>query len=95
MHSVHKKVITSPVCGFDQWMDNHYAYDGDMSSGGPPKMIDTYVNKAKKMGLQYHWWSMPGQHRGAIQGGPPDRFGDRPHGGPHNHHRNLQPGGMT
>lgn len=29
MHSVHKKYMVSDVCGFDQWVDNHYAYDGD------------------------------------------------------------------
>jgi len=60
MRATHDKIMVSGVCGFDQWMDNHYAYDGQ---GGPthgrPKMIDEYVNHAKKLGLPYHWWSLP------------------------------------
>lgn len=60
MRAVHDKIMISDVCGFDQWMDNHYAYDGDMSSGGPPAMIDEYANHGKRLGLPFHWWSAPG-----------------------------------
>jgi hypothetical protein len=35
--SVHEKYMVSDVCGFDQYMDNHYAYDGMGGGGsGPP-----------------------------------------------------------
>ena len=30
LRSVHDDIIVSNVCGFDQYMDNHYAYDGNM-----------------------------------------------------------------
>ena len=60
MRSVHKEVMVSDVCGFDQWIDNHYAYDGmGGGGGGPPTFLDVYANHAKSLGLQYHWWSQP------------------------------------
>ena len=46
--------MVSETCGFDQLTDNHYAYDGHYELQVPN--IDVYVEKAKKMGLQYHWW---------------------------------------
>lgn len=56
MRSVHNEIMVSDVCGFDQWMDNHYAYDKGPGSGGKPTYLDLYTEHAKKMGLQYHWW---------------------------------------
>ena len=80
--------MVSDVCGFDQWIDNHYAYDGKVGpgSGGPPTYLDVYANHAKSLGLQYHWWSqqMPSERERPI--------------GTHwtHHHRQLQPpGGIT
>jgi hypothetical protein len=58
MHSVHKTVMKSGVCGFDQWVDNHYAYDGEARSTDT-KPLDTYVANAKKLGYPYHWWALP------------------------------------
>lgn len=70
MLSVHKKYMVSDVCGFDQWVDNHYAYDGGRpSGGGRPSMIDKFAEKAKSMGLQYHWWALPAPPNGGM-GGP-------------------------
>lgn len=57
MHSVHKEVWKNGVCGFDQWFDNHYAYDGLAREAAP---IDRYVANAKNLGYQYHWWALPG-----------------------------------
>lgn len=52
MRSVHDKVMVSDVCGFDQWIDNHYAYDGKRCIGCPqPTNIDDYAAHAKKLGL--------------------------------------------
>ena len=58
MHEVHKEVIKSNVCGFDQWADNHYAFDG---VGGDPSSPDIYqyVQKAESMGLPYRWMGKP------------------------------------
>jgi len=44
------------VCGFDQWFDNHYAYDG---TAGSSAALDRYVENAKNNGLPYHWWTVP------------------------------------
>jgi len=34
MRSVHKEYMVSDVCGFDQWIDNHYACDNVHGHGG-------------------------------------------------------------
>ena len=47
--------MTTEVCGFDQWMDNHYAYDGNPHNN-KTHYLDAYAQKAQKMGLQYQWW---------------------------------------
>lgn len=58
MRDTHKKYMVSDVCGFDQYIDNHYAYDGEGGGGsGPPTDLDVYSRHVKKLGLQYHWWS--------------------------------------
>ena len=61
MMSVHKKVMVNQVCGFDQWIDNHYAFDGDIRDGYRPTMLDVYARHAEKLGLPYHWWKTPNQ----------------------------------
>jgi hypothetical protein len=82
MHSVHKTYMISDVCGFDQWVDNHYAYDGD-AQGGRPTMIDKFAEKAKSMGLQYHWWALPAPPNGGMGGqGPQGMGGNGQHRGP-------------
>jgi hypothetical protein len=50
---VHKDVMVDGTCGFDQWADNHYAYDVPSDVETP---IDIYVDNAKKNGLEHHWW---------------------------------------
>ena len=52
---VHKSVMVSPICGFDQWIDNHYAIDFSPQSGN---MIyqDAFAENFKNLGLPYHWW---------------------------------------
>ena len=56
---MHRRIMVSPVCGFDQWIDNHYAYDGDARLGFQTD-LSVYANHVEKLGLQYHWWALPG-----------------------------------
>jgi hypothetical protein len=58
MHSVHKAIWKDGFCGFDQWFDNHYAYDG-MPQENHPVDLDKMVANAKKLGSPYHWWALP------------------------------------
>lgn len=52
MRSVHEKYMISDVCGFDQYIDNHYAYDGMGGGGhGPPTALDKYAKHFKSLGL--------------------------------------------
>lgn len=60
-------------------MDNHFAYDGAIGAGQPPTFLDVYAEHAKKLGLEYHWWSQS--------------MNIEDHPNPHPHHRQLQPGG--
>lgn len=73
MMSVHKKVMTSAVCGFDKWLDNHYAFDQQTKS------LDTFVAKFKKHNVLYHVWKMGGG--GAMGGRGRGRRGLQPGGG--------------
>lgn len=59
MHSVHKSTWKDGTCGFDQWFDNHYAYDG-MPQEGHRVDLDKMVENAKNLGYPYHWWALPG-----------------------------------
>lgn len=59
LDEVHKKYIVSNICGFDQWIDNHFAYDGAMGRG---KDLDDYADHFEKNGLLYRWWSDPRGH---------------------------------
>ena len=62
MHSVHKEVIKSDICGFDQWFDNHYAYDQQHMDNS------VFVAKAESMGYQYRWLKAgPEGKKGPIQ----------------------------
>lgn len=52
MRATHEKYMVSDVCGFDQYIDNHYAYDGIGGGGsGPPTDLDVYSRHFKKLGL--------------------------------------------
>lgn len=53
---VHNDIILSNICGFDKWMDNHYAYDG---IGGGPLNLDEYAKHFEDRNLPYRWWSTP------------------------------------
>ena len=49
MHSVHEEHMLDSFCGFDQFADNHYAYDGSYS-------LDKIAEHGDKNGYKYHWW---------------------------------------
>ena len=34
INNVHDEFMHSPTCGFDQWIDNHYAIDANPMGGG-------------------------------------------------------------
>ena len=34
INNVHDEFMLSPTCGFDQWIDNHFAIDANPFSGG-------------------------------------------------------------
>lgn len=40
---VHRDIMKTPVCGFDQWIDNHYAVDYP-PFGGNPTSLDTWAS---------------------------------------------------
>lgn len=54
--------MLSNVCGFDQYADNHYAYDGAVPNYTPN--LDQYAKHADSLGLPYHWWGQSGPHKG-------------------------------
>ena len=44
--------MKTEVCGFDKWIDNHYAYDGiPKHLYNKTLYLDEYAQKAEKMGL--------------------------------------------
>lgn len=40
INDVHKTVMVTPTCGFDQWIDNHYAIDFGPGQGNAPSLDD-------------------------------------------------------
>ena len=34
INNVHDEFMHSPTCGFDQWIDNHFAIDANPMNGG-------------------------------------------------------------
>lgn len=60
IRDTHDEIMISNVCGNDQWMDNHYAYDAD--DDAIPNVYDrydmsNYADHADALGLPYHWWN--------------------------------------
>jgi len=57
VRALHDEVVLNNVCGFDQYMDNHYSYDGsDIDSFHT--FIGDWADQAESLGLKYHYWSM-------------------------------------
>ena len=46
--------MINEVCGFDQWVDNHIAIDGQ----GTPSLSDM-AELLEQNGFHYHWWKTP------------------------------------
>ena len=49
VRAVHKACVSSYRCGFDQWMDHHYAYDG-------VAVLDHYVEIFDRRNVTYSLW---------------------------------------
>ena len=50
MNNVHDEIMQSPLCGFDQWIDNHIAIDA------PVPYLDDILPKFDELGIHYHIW---------------------------------------
>ena len=48
--------MISEVCGFDQWTDNNYAYDGLGPEKNPKNFLNVFKDHAESMNLPYRWW---------------------------------------
>eukprot|EP00091_Calanus_sinicus_P019818 TRINITY_DN512_c0_g1_i3.p1 TRINITY_DN512_c0_g1~~TRINITY_DN512_c0_g1_i3.p1 ORF type:complete len:231 (-),score=55.12 TRINITY_DN512_c0_g1_i3:315-1007(-) len=42
INNVHDEFMLSPTCGFDQWIDNHFAIDANPMGGANPPTLMTY-----------------------------------------------------
>jgi len=60
INNVHDEFMHSPTCGFDQWIDNHYAIDANPMGGGNPPTLDDILPKLDAAGYHYHIWGGPG-----------------------------------
>ena len=60
MHKVHNQVMVDELCGFDQWIDNHYGYNGNVKQMGPLS-LDLFTQHAKSLGYPYHLWNVAGK----------------------------------
>merc|ERR1711892_368929 len=60
INNVHNEFMHSPTCGFDQWIDNHYAIDANPMGGGNPPTLDDILPKLDAAGYHYHIWGGPG-----------------------------------
>ena len=67
LHKTHSDNIKSEICGMNQYVDNHYAYDG--VHGKVTKYLDDYANHFKSKGLPYRWFS--GTHGYQVYGVDP------------------------
>jgi len=54
LNETHHDNVKSPICGFNQWIDNHYAYDGARGQGA---YLDVFAAQFEKFGLPYRWWA--------------------------------------
>jgi len=48
--------MITDVCGFDQFIDNHYAIDFPHQRGSKTVSLDAFASNFKAHGLPYHWW---------------------------------------
>lgn len=54
LDKTHRENIKSDICGFNQWIDNHYAYDGQ--HGQVTKYLDDYAKHFKAQDLPFRWF---------------------------------------
>ena len=54
VNSVHDQYIKSPICGFDQFADHHWAYDGESRT----ETLSSVAKKLTAAGYKYRWFGV-------------------------------------
>merc|ERR1719310_2522843 len=54
VNGVHDEYVKSPSCGFDQFADHHWAYDGS----GRTETLSSLAKKLDKAGYKYRWFDI-------------------------------------
>lgn len=55
LNKTHRENIKSEICGFNQWIDNHYAYDGAHGDSSA-KYLDDFAKHFKAQDLPFRWF---------------------------------------
>jgi len=58
INSVHEDTMSSDVCGFSQWMDNHVAYN--VRKPYDTRDLADIADTIKAAGYKVHWWTSKG-----------------------------------
>jgi len=56
INKVHDENMIGPLCGFDQWIDNHIAIDAGPGEDGTGPTLDKLVPLLEQGGYHYHIW---------------------------------------